>query len=51
MRQLVRLLREPLFHFLTIGALIFVVFLAIDDRRQAPTDLIVITPERIEHCP
>ena len=48
MKHLMRLLREPLFHFLAIGALIFVVFLTVDDRRQAPTDLIVITPERIE---
>ena len=48
MKHLMRLLREPIFHFLAIGALIFVVFLVVDDRRQAPTDLIVITPERIE---
>ncbi len=48
MKHLMRLLREPLFHFLAIGALIFVVFLTVDDRRQAPTDVIIITPERID---
>jgi len=43
-----RLLREPLFHFAVIGGLIFMFFAAVDDAREAPTDLIVITPERIE---
>jgi hypothetical protein len=48
MKLLMRLLREPLLHFLAIGGLIFLFFAAIDDTRQAPTDVIVITPERID---
>ncbi len=48
MNLLMRLLREPLLHFLAIGSLIFLLFAAIDDTRQAPTDVIVITPERID---
>ena len=48
MKLLLRLLREPLLHFLTIGGLIFLLFVAVDDTRQAPTDVIVITPERID---
>ena len=43
-----RLLREPLLHFLAIGGLIFLLFAAVDDTRLAPTDVIVITPERID---
>ncbi len=47
MNLLMRLLREPLLHFLAIGGLIFVLFAAVDDRRDAPTNLIVVTPARI----
>ena len=47
MKLLLRVLREPLFHFLAIGGLIFVLFAAVDDTRHAPTDVIVVTPERI----
>ena len=48
MKLLLRLSQEPLLHFLAIGGLIFLLFAAIDDTRQAPTDVIVITPERID---
>ncbi len=48
MKLLMRLLREPLFHFLAIGGLIFVVYTAVDDTGEAPADVIVITPERID---
>lgn len=43
-----RLLREPLLHFLAIGGLIFLLFAAVDDRRETPVDVIVVTPERID---
>jgi hypothetical protein len=43
-----RLLWEPLFHFFLIGALIFVVYLSLNDSNERPTDIIVITAERIE---
>ncbi len=43
-----RLLREPLFHFLAIGGLILALFAAVDDTGEAPADVIVITPERID---
>jgi hypothetical protein len=43
-----RLLREPLFHFIAIGGLIFLLFAAVDDMGEAPADVIVITPERID---
>ena len=48
MNHLMRLSREPLLQFLVIGSLIFVIFAAVDDTREAPADLIVVTPERIE---
>ena len=48
MKLLKRLLREPLFHFIAIGGLIFLLFAAVDDTGEAPTDVIVITPERID---
>ncbi len=48
MKRLMRLLREPLFHFLAIGGLIFALFAAVDDAREAPADVIVIVPERID---
>ena len=47
MKLLLRILREPLLHFLAIGGLIFLLFAAVDDTRDAPTDVIVVTPERI----
>jgi hypothetical protein len=48
MKQLLRLLREPLFHFIAIGGLIFALFAAVDDVRETPADVIVIVPERID---
>ncbi len=48
MKLLLRLLREPLFHFVAIGGLIFAVFAAFDDPGEAPADVIVIVPERID---
>ncbi len=47
MKLALRLLREPLLHFLAIGSLIFLLFAAVDDTREAPTDVIVVTPERV----
>jgi hypothetical protein len=48
MKLLMRLLREPLFHFVAIGGLIFALYAAVDDTGEAPADVIVITPERID---
>ncbi len=48
MKRLRRLVREPLLHFLAIGGLIFLLFAVVDDTRDAPTDVIVVTPERID---
>ncbi len=48
MNLLMRLLREPLFHFVAIGGLLFVLYAAVDDRRDAPANVIIITPERID---
>jgi hypothetical protein len=48
MKLLMRLLREPLFHFLAVGGLIFALYAAVDDTSEAPTDMIVIAPERID---
>ncbi len=45
---LLRLLREPLFHFLAIGALMFAVFTAMNGASEPPPHVIVITPERID---
>ncbi len=45
---LLRLLREPLFHFLAIGALMFAVFTAMNGANEPPPDVIVITPGRID---
>lgn len=47
MNLLPRLVRQPLLHFLAIGGLIFLVFAAIDDKGEAPANVIVVTPERI----
>jgi len=43
-----RFLREPLFHFAAVGALIFAFFVAINDTDRASAERIVITPERID---
>ncbi len=48
MKLLQRLLREPLLHFLAIGGLIFLLFAAVDDTSEVPTDVIVITLGRID---
>ncbi len=48
MKHLLRLLRAPLLHFVAIGGLIFLLFAAVDDTPRAPTDVIVVTPERID---
>ncbi len=48
MKHLLRLLREPLLHFLAIGGLIFVLFAAMSEPGPEPTDTIVVGPERIE---
>ncbi len=48
MMLLTRLPREPLLHFLAIGGLIYLLFAAVDDKRDAPADVIVVTPERID---
>ena len=48
MKRLARLLREPLLHFLAIGGLIFLLFVAVAGPRPEPTDTIVVGPERIE---
>ena len=42
------LLREPLFQFVALGGLIFALYSALDDVREAPADVIVIVPERID---
>ncbi len=48
MKLMQRLLREPLLHFLVIGGLIFLLFAAVNDTRETPADVIVITPEHID---
>ena len=48
MKLLLRLLREPLLHFLAIGGLIFLLFAAMSEPGPEPTDTIVVGPERIE---
>ncbi len=47
-KLLLRFVREPLLHFFAIGGLIFLLFVAIDDKGEAPADVIVVTPERID---
>jgi hypothetical protein len=47
MKQIMRLLREPLFHFLVIGGLLFVLYTAISGPAPAPVNSIVIGPERV----
>ena len=43
-----RLLREPLLHFVAIGALIYLVYVAIGDARRAPANLIIVSSQRID---
>ena len=42
-----RFLREPLLHFIAIGGLFFLIYTAVNDIGENPTDTIAITPERI----
>ena len=42
-----RFLREPLFHFILIGGLFFLIYSTVNDTFGNSTDTIVITPERI----
>ncbi|MBW2338296.1 MAG: peptidyl-prolyl cis-trans isomerase, partial [Deltaproteobacteria bacterium] len=42
-----RFLREPLLHFIAIGSLFFLIYSAVNDIGENPTDTILITPERI----
>ncbi len=48
MKHVARLLREPLLHFLAIGGLIFLLFVAVSEPSPEPTDTIVVERERIE---
>jgi hypothetical protein len=48
MKLLLRILREPLLHFLAIGGLIFVLFAAMSEPGPGPADTIVVGTERIE---
>ena len=48
MKQLQRLLREPLLHFLGLGGLIFALFTAVSEPASVPVNTIVIGPARIE---
>jgi len=48
MKHLRWLLREPLMHFFAIGGLIFLLYAAVSDTGEAPANVIVITPERID---
>ena len=43
-----RLLREPLLHFLLLGGMIFVLYLAVSEPAPPPTNIITIGPARIE---
>jgi hypothetical protein len=47
MNQHMRLLREPLFHFLIIGSLLFVLFSIVSGPAPAPINTILISPERV----
>ena len=48
MKLVARLLREPLFHFLAAGGLIFALYSALSGPAPEPVDTIVIGPQRIE---
>jgi hypothetical protein len=43
------ILREPLVHFLLLGAVVFGVFALVGERDRAQTGQIVVTPGHIEH--
>lgn len=47
MKKLMRLLREPLFHFLVIGGLLFGLYMAVSGPTPTPANKIVIGPDRI----
>jgi hypothetical protein len=47
MQQLMRLLREPLFHFLVIGGLLFGLYAALSGPAPTPVNRIVVSPERV----
>lgn len=47
MKVLMRLLREPLFQFLIIGGLLFALYAAVSGPAPAPTNQIIIEPERV----
>ena len=47
MRYLKRLLREPLFHFLVIGGLLFLLYTVVSGPAPAPANSITIGPERV----
>jgi hypothetical protein len=47
MNQNMRLLREPLFHFLIIGSLLFALYRIVSGPAPTPVNSIVITPERV----
>jgi hypothetical protein len=48
MKLLTRFLREPLFHFIAIGSLIFALYAVVNETGEAPADVIVIMPQRID---
>jgi len=48
MKLVQRLLREPLLHFVVLGGMIYLVFVAVSGARKAPIDHIVVTPQRID---
>jgi hypothetical protein len=45
MKQLKRLLREPLLHFMVIGSLLFALYSAVSGPAPAPANSIVVAPE------
>jgi len=48
MKLLMRFLREPLFHFIAIGSLIFALYAVVGETGEAPANVIVIMPQRID---
>ncbi len=48
MKQLRRLIAEPVLQFFVIGGLIFLFYVIVDDDRERPVDVIVITPGQID---
>ena len=47
MKQIMWLLREPLFHFLVLGGLLFVLYTVVSGPTPAPVNTVVIEPERV----